>query len=188
MRKGQVEHFFSDAIPGIIILLFAYSILAFATRDVTTSTIDTQRFQDTYDRALITFLHSPVTAITYVGNDKRNQHNLFFAQYYTYGDLLYLMTLDKKNAAFYRDAFASGLRSHLASVSALTFQTPSEWLLNVSSKDPFLVDSESGSLTPSFIARPTGQSSHLALAYPSLEEQIPLVVLATFGNKEYVAP
>ncbi len=189
MRKGQISlvpNFFSDILPGLFILLLAYAFFAFVDRDVSTNSLDALRFQDSYDRAFATFLHSSITPITYVGDAAKTQQATYLATHYTYGDLLFLATLDKQDATLYHNVFTSGIRSDLRSVSSLAFQQDSQWFFNFSSPDPLFFDDQGGSLTPAYISKPSAQSSHITFYYPLPHSQIPILITAALGTKEYV--
>src|SRR3989338_6340532 len=95
MRKGQVEHFFSDIIPGLLILLLAYGILTAASPSITVQSLTDLHIKDMFERELLILLQSPAPE----------------KQGLTYGDWLYQLLIrpDATDLDLFKTSFRKAL-------------------------------------------------------------------------------
>ena len=184
MKKlGQVEHFFTDAGLGAIILVIAFILTSYVEKRDSVDLLHDLQFKDSFDRTLLVFLQSPLTPVTFVGDAAQTELSRALAlHHYTYGDLLYLSTLQKTDAPTQQHLFSSELRSTFQTVIFSPSQKTFTWQFNAST---FLVDSSEGQgFTPSYL---TAESSSLniSLYYPALPPT-PLIVSWQQGEQHYV--
>lgn len=110
MRKGQLEHLFSDAIPGIIILFIALVLLGWFKPTFQLSPTFYLPFQDSFERQFFTFLQSPVQQL----HLEDDPPAFLIENNYTYGDLLVLSTLATDDSVLYQEVFAKALRQAMS--------------------------------------------------------------------------
>jgi len=105
MRKGQAENWFSDLIPGVLILLLAYIILAAGNVSVESSPVIDATIQDAFERELLTLLQSPAAERPGM----------------TYGDWLALLFLDHRKRPAEEPAFIAAFAQRLNELPLVSF-------------------------------------------------------------------
>lgn len=105
MRRGQAENWFSDLIPGVLILLLAYAIYFAGNVSVTSSPVIDSTIQDAFERELLTLLQSPAPERPSI----------------TYGDWLALLFLNPVKRPVEEPAFIAAFSKQLNALPLVSF-------------------------------------------------------------------
>lgn len=182
MKRGQVDHLV-DVLLGIFILALAFIMTSCVAQKNTTTPVSDLQFKDSFDRMLLVFLQSPVTPIAGT-DDLATLSRQLTTNNFTYGDALYLATLQSSQAPVYQRLFSSKFRltsqTLFFSPSAKTFA----WQLNVSSAPSFVVEASQGeSDLYTYLVAETS-SSNISLYYPLLPPA-PLLISWQQGEQQH---